>query len=421
MCREGCRGKWRWPLYTKLLVWHWLLPQGFGPTPALPKIPSSGIQWIPVAYIAWLCCYFIVIILEVAVLRAWLYVNQASEYTWSAAEREVFDDVCRSFALSRVPTVYQVEANMPPFTFRWWRPVIVLPSGFYRGSSDRSELRAVLAHEVAHIKYGHLGINSLLSLVVWLFPLSRLSLWRANRSLRQEMELVADIAAVQTGKADEWVLKSTLRRHACEHRLPSTLGFAVLLVRRLDRDLQAPPARSRRHVWVIPVFAAVSQLNFIMPPLSIAGPLVAASIAPQLVTSLRPFTDAQPLYQPNYFYQIPVYQPARLYIDPELLRRVPSPQIDYTALRQLQMPRFDTQVLRYQNNPIPVLPYSPPAFAFTPMPSISVVPPRVDLQEYHDIPSNSIPMVPPPPAFNPGINTNALPAIEAPAIPKSKQ
>jgi Zn-dependent protease with chaperone function len=412
----------QWPIYTKLLVWHWLLPQGFRPAPTLPQIPSSGIHWISVAYIAWLCFYFMRMVLKAAALRLWLKLNQASEYAWGPNERDVFYEVCRSFAVSPIPKVYQVEADITPFTFRWWQPAIVLPNDFFRGSSDCGEIRAVLAHEVAHIKHGHLDINMFLSLVVWLFPLSRLSLWRANRSLQQEMELVADIAAVQTGGADEWVLKRTLKRNIRERQLfPWTLGFAALVIRRLDRSLHVPLARSILHVWFVPVCAAISQLTFIVPPLAIAGPLVVASIAPEIVASLRPFTQAQPLYQSNYVYQIPVYQPPQMYIDPELLRPMRVPQIDFARF-QIQMPRIDTQVLQYQYNPIPLIPYTftpPPALSFTPMPSSSEATPNANVDQYTQIPVSSVATLPSP-VFNPGIDTNALPPIALPAIPKSR-
>jgi len=285
------------------------------------------------------------------------------------------------------------------------------------------ELRAILAHEVAHIKHGHLEIGSCLRLIVWLFPLSQLSLWRANRSLRNEMELLADSAAVQTGYADEWALKRALRHYTCrDHMRLATLGFAALVVQRLDRSLRRPLARGLAHLWFVPTLCAfVGQISALLPPLSVAGPLVAASLAPQLVPSLRPYTETVPRY-PSYElprYQVPAYVPPQVYMNPELVRPLSIPQFpvpDYSQLRQAYMPPVNVERYRYT----PPLSFQPitPLMTYTTPPVVLSAPPALETTPNLVIPP-LLDGIRQPPAFNPGIATDALPTIAAPAIPKS--
>lgn len=100
------------------------------------------------------------------------------------------------------------------------RPAILLPEGFAQPGRVQ-ELRAVLAHEWAHIKNGDLwllAVDRLLLALLWAHPLY----WWTRRRLRADQELLADAAAAsQMGTADYAALLVTWTRQVAAQRGPA--------------------------------------------------------------------------------------------------------------------------------------------------------------------------------------------------------
>ena len=87
-----------------------------------------------------------------------------------------------------------------PATIGWRRPIVLLPTDWR--DWDREERRAVLSHELAHVRRGDFAAGLAAQLVVAMHFYHPLAHWLANR-LRLEQELAADAwgAQLSGGKA----------------------------------------------------------------------------------------------------------------------------------------------------------------------------------------------------------------------------
>lgn len=157
-----------------------------------------------------------------------------------------FDDIALpegryEIRLARAP------GNCGPVTWGVLRPVILLPFQAQFWPSER--LRAVLMHEVAHIRR-HDGLSQLLSMLVcafyWLNPL----VWAAARSLRAEAEMAADDTVLASGVRPSSYAGELLQL-ASEYRSrePALAGMPLFMAgsaleARVKSVLAATPQRS---------------------------------------------------------------------------------------------------------------------------------------------------------------------------------
>ncbi len=100
------------------------------------------------------------------------------------------------------------DSTLMPMTWGWARPVILLPIGASDWPDDR--LRAVLLHELAHIRRGDWPCQMLAHLICalyWFHPL----VWLAARQMRLESERACDDLVLTAG-----VAPSDYARHLLE-------------------------------------------------------------------------------------------------------------------------------------------------------------------------------------------------------------
>jgi beta-lactamase regulating signal transducer with metallopeptidase domain len=101
-----------------------------------------------------------------------------------------------AFHLRRRVTLRLTERPVGPFTIGWLRPVIVLPASLARGMSTE-ELRAVLAHELSHVRRWD-ALTAWLQIAAqtlwWFHPL----VWWANRQMNRAREGACDEETVAT-------------------------------------------------------------------------------------------------------------------------------------------------------------------------------------------------------------------------------
>ncbi len=108
---------------------------------------------------------------------------------------DMCDDIRLRYGIKRQITVVETEAVPVPFTCRTLHPVIVLPAGFAEGLSD-SELRAVIAHEAAHVRrYDTLVLNAV-SVVRALFFFHPF-VWLAAREISHLSEQASDTLVLE--------------------------------------------------------------------------------------------------------------------------------------------------------------------------------------------------------------------------------
>ncbi|MCW5943925.1 MAG: M48 family metalloprotease [Fimbriimonadaceae bacterium] len=203
--------------------------------------------------------------------------------TTTAVDDRVGSEVSRLAAAMRVDTI-DLRTGDPsclPFLVAGREPVIVVPEGL----ADRlepDELRAVLAHELAHVRFRHLATAALertCQILAWPHPLVHL-LIRDMAAWREEVcdDVAADATTVHA------YTRALLKVAECAIRPPTT-SLALFASRRtLRRRVQRLLHEPRRSVKLMPV-SFVSSLAA-LAGLSALG--AGARLAPQSVPSEPP-------------------------------------------------------------------------------------------------------------------------------------
>jgi bla regulator protein blaR1 len=98
--------------------------------------------------------------------------------------------ISETLGLSRAPRVVLVDASISPMVWCGLRPTLVLPAGLW-STLDRDSRRAVLVHELAHVRrWDHVlcWLEGMIGALYWWHPV----VWWARRRLRDEAEASCD-------------------------------------------------------------------------------------------------------------------------------------------------------------------------------------------------------------------------------------
>jgi beta-lactamase regulating signal transducer with metallopeptidase domain len=159
--------------------------------------------------------------------------------------------------VARAVRVAQSAAVQVPAVIGWLRPVILLPASALSGLSP-SQLDAILAHELAHIRRHDFAVNVLQTaaeILLFYHP----ACWWVSRRVRAERELCCDDVAVSlcgdrllyaTALAE---LESLRAAPAPMHALAATDGPLLQRVRRLLSPLPAGPRVPGLTAALVPV------------------------------------------------------------------------------------------------------------------------------------------------------------------------
>lgn len=207
-------------------------------TPAL-----NGAGWV-----------FIGSITASAALLLWLGFRwwQVARLVRSAVDAGKFsvlvDESCYLAGLRRSVRLKLVADRMSPAVCGLFRPVILLPQALAEKLSP-AQLRAVLLHEMVHLRRGDVWVNcaqALLQIVYWWHPL----LWVANARIRRVREEAVDDAVMLAlcEEADGYaptlleVAKLALRRPLASLGLVGIMESRSALRQRIERlmDFRAP-------------------------------------------------------------------------------------------------------------------------------------------------------------------------------------
>ena len=173
-----------------------------------------------------------------------------------------------------------------------WRPTILLPAALAE-EAGQTQLRAVLAHEWAHIRHGDLGR---LAVSRWLFVLlfAHPVYWWLRRALRQDQELLADAVAVagsglSTADYAEvlvgWARRSASRAALAAAALgiwerPSQLTRRIAML--LDERFHVEAGTTRRWRYGVLIAAGLAAVGLSVLTLTAERPVRAAEqAAPQ--------------------------------------------------------------------------------------------------------------------------------------------
>jgi len=107
---------------------------------------------------------------------------------------EVFEDVKNKLGLAKDLIIVENEHVFTPMTFRTFKPVVILPTGFAEALTTK-ELQAVALHELSHIKRCDVFIFSVIYLLKAVFFFHPL-VWVAARQVSYLAEIECDNAVV---------------------------------------------------------------------------------------------------------------------------------------------------------------------------------------------------------------------------------
>lgn len=163
--------------------------------------------------------------------------------------------LCHSLRISIPVRVCESTLVRIPLVIGWIRPIILLPLGMVTGLDDL-QLRALLVHELGHIRRNDYLIN-LLQVVLETLLFYHPAVWWISSRLRHERELCCDdLALTLTG---DRVLYAKLLSNLAERRTHWTLASAVTggnLLSRIRHVLAIPESPPR----ILPATGAIGLL-----------------------------------------------------------------------------------------------------------------------------------------------------------------
>lgn len=213
----------------------------------------------PVAMVVWLIWaagVFVVLMRAVVTTTRFAGRLRRCEPIATGPLAATLDEVCRAIGV-KSPALKIVPSLGSPALFGWWRPTICLPeeSVNYTGS----ELRAVLKHELAHLRRGDALTCWLLTVVGavhWFNPVA----WLATGRVAGCAELACDEAACDAGHDERRAYAELLLRIAASRR-PAPLGLVGLWFsrpsRRMSKRIAAIAHSATRPRWMSPVALAL--------------------------------------------------------------------------------------------------------------------------------------------------------------------
>ncbi|HTJ00733.1 MAG TPA: M56 family metallopeptidase [Dongiaceae bacterium] len=245
-------------------------------------------------------------------LRCWHQVKQhvAQAVAAPAGLAQLLAEAQSILGMRRRVQLRLTAQAMSPAVCGWFRPVILLPATLAERLAPE-QLRAVLLHELIHVRRGDIwvnGLQTLLQIAYWWHPL----VWLANAQLRRAREEAVDDAVMLAlrDEADAYaptlleVAKLAFARPLASLGLVGILESRQALRQRIERLLQYhPPRRSGLTLSAVIGVLAFSALAVPMGEAPVQQPAAATTIAsqkPPAENATPSPTPAEPLQNRTY-------------------------------------------------------------------------------------------------------------------------
>lgn len=190
------------------------------------KLSAPSPSFASVLFLFWLlglAFHFVLLV------KGWRTVRCIQSSCEPVNEREILSEcaeLCRQFGLRFVPHIGKSEQVSSPMLLGFSRPTIVLPSDLLRDFSF-SQIRLVLAHELAHLKRKDLLWNWLSATAQVLFFFHPL-VWLAKKECQLAQEMACDELAILQAKLQPKSYAEVLLRVAENCRLKGQKGLVVV-------------------------------------------------------------------------------------------------------------------------------------------------------------------------------------------------
>ncbi len=198
---------------------------------------------------AWLCG---VLLLSLRTGMAWRHAQALTREGTRPPEAHVVGALARMMERTRVSRPVRLLESVAievPMVVGLWRPLILVPASTLAGLSV-SQLEAVLAHELAHIRRHDYLVNLLQALVetaLFYHP----AVWWLSERIREEREHCADDVAVEC--CGDALLYSralaTLEQLRVGVPVPAVAANGGSLLLRIQRLLAVPEGGAPLHPW----------------------------------------------------------------------------------------------------------------------------------------------------------------------------
>lgn len=180
-------------------------------------------------------------------LQSWFYIYRIINTARPLKTPKILADIERLRQLLFIDgaiTIRRASADIAPFVIGLWQPVLFLPD-LLLAASSRRELRAVIAHELAHLRhydfiFHHAAL--ILRMIFWFLPQA----WQLQRSLYIAQDMTSDEhAAVILGSGTEYaeILTALVERSLLNRSDLSAVGLFEgknALLERLKNILSKP-------------------------------------------------------------------------------------------------------------------------------------------------------------------------------------
>lgn len=149
-----------------------------------------ALPWIVIAWSAG------VVWLSVWHLSGWMLAHRLTRrqtFAVAAATQSMCDRLMQQMGIRSTVRLLQSTATQVPFVVGWWQPVLLVPASLLSGLPP-DQVRAILAHELAHIRRHDFVVNVLQAMVetcLFYHP----AVWWLSRQIRIEREYCADADA----------------------------------------------------------------------------------------------------------------------------------------------------------------------------------------------------------------------------------
>lgn len=191
------------------------------PTSILPKAPKASAAFWTVedaASLIWAGVFSI----GLAIFARRAFRTVPTVRLPDPAEIDALSRAAHALNLERQVELRITAADRVPGALGWWRPTVVLPDGLSTHLSE-SELQAVLAHELAHVRR-HDNVSAAAARVIvsvfWFYPL----LWWIERWMLSEREAACDEIVLSHGARPEDYVAGILK--VCRMSFAGEAGYA---------------------------------------------------------------------------------------------------------------------------------------------------------------------------------------------------